>query len=31
MNFTSSAIDEVSNEVTAIDAAELISERYINC
>ena len=31
MNYTSSAIEEVSNEVTAMDAAELISERYRYC
>ena len=31
MNYTSSAIDKVSDEITAMDAAELISERYSNC
>ena len=31
MNYTSSAIDKVPNEVTAMDAAELISEQYSNC
>ena len=28
MSYTSSAIDKVSNEITAIDAAKLISEKY---
>ena len=31
MNYTSSAIDEEPNEVTAIDAAKLISERHSYC
>ena len=31
MNYTSSAVDKVSNEITAMDAAELISERYSDC
>ena len=31
LNDTSSAIDEVSNEITAMNAAELISEKYSNC
>ena len=31
MNYTSSAINEVSDEIAVIDAAELISERYNDC
>ena len=31
MNYTNSAINEVSDEITVIDAAELISERYNDC
>ena len=31
MNYISSAIDDVSNEITARDAAELISEQYRDC
>ena len=31
MNYTSSTIDKVPDEVTAMDADELISERYSDC
>ena len=31
MNYTNSAIDKVSNEITTMDAAELISEKYSDC
>ena len=31
LNYTSSAIDEVPDEVTTMDVAELINERYSNC
>ena len=31
INYTSSAIDKVSDEITTMNAAELISEKYSDC